>query len=82
MQNQAYIFIFKVESILMKKLFTGVCCILFLRSFSQASVDQVADSDKKAGQKILFKAIAVIVNAEGNKKAPVKTIHIFSTDLP
>jgi len=66
----------------MKKLFAGFCCVLFLRSFPQASVTQVTDPEKTAGQKILIKAIAVMVNAEGNKKAPAKTIHIFSSDCP
>jgi hypothetical protein len=66
----------------MKKLFAGFSCILFLRNFSHASVNQAANPEKAAGQKTLIKAIAVIVNAEANKKAPAKTIHIFSSDCP
>jgi len=66
----------------MKKLFAAFCCILFLRSFCRTSVNQVADPEKIAGQKVLVKAIAVFVNAEGNKKAPAKTIHVFSSDCP
>jgi hypothetical protein len=66
----------------MKKLFASFSCILFLRNFSQASVNQVANPEKAAGQKTLIKAIAVIVNAEGNKKAPSKTIHVYSSDCP
>jgi hypothetical protein len=67
----------------MKKLFAGFSCILFLRSFSQTSTSQEgANLEKTAGQKTLIKAIAVIVNAEGNKKAPNKTTHVFSSDCP
>jgi hypothetical protein len=66
----------------MKKLFAGLCCILFLRNFSRASVDQATGSEKAAGQKMLIKAITAMVNTEGNKKAPAKTIHVFSSDCP
>jgi hypothetical protein len=66
----------------MKKLFASISCILFLRSFSQASVNQVANPEKAAGQKVLIKAIALIVNTEANKKAPAKTTHVFSSDCP
>jgi hypothetical protein len=66
----------------MKKLFAVFSCILFLRSFPQASVNQVANPEKAAGQKVLIRAMAIIVNAEGNKKAPAKTTHVFSSDCP
>ena len=66
----------------MKKLLAGFCCILFMHSFSQVSSEQVATSKKAAGQKMLIKAISVIVNTEANKKAPAKTIHVFSSDCP
>jgi hypothetical protein len=66
----------------MKKLFAGFSCFLFLRSFSQSSVNQIANPEKAAGQKVLIKAIAGMVNAENNKKAPAKTTHVFSSDCP
>ena len=66
----------------MKKLLAGICSILFLNSFSQVSTDQAEGAEKAAGQKVLIKAISVIVNTEANKKAPVKTVTIFSSDCP
>jgi hypothetical protein len=63
----------------MKKLFAGYSCILFLQSFSHASVNQVTNPDKAAGQKVLIKAIAIIVNTEANKKGPAKVVRVFSS---
>jgi hypothetical protein len=63
----------------MKKLFAGYSCVLFLQSFSHASVNQVTNPEKAAGQKLLIKAIAVIVNTEANKKTPAKVAHVFSS---
>ncbi|MFL5810084.1 MAG: hypothetical protein ACJ749_11225 [Flavisolibacter sp.] len=65
----------------MKKLLAGICSILFLHSFSSAK-EFVSDSQKTSGQKNLIKAIAVMVNTEGNKKAPARTTHVFSSDCP
>jgi hypothetical protein len=66
----------------MKKLFAGFSCILFLQNFSQASVNQLTNPEQAAGQKLLIKAIAVIVNSEANKKAPAKIVRVFSSDCP
>jgi hypothetical protein len=66
----------------MKKLLAGFCCILFLHSFSRTSSEQILNSQKVAGEKMLIKALAVIANTEGNKKAPAKTVHVFSNQCP
>lgn len=66
----------------MKKLLSGFCCILYLHSFSQAPLDAGPTSPKTAGQKVLVRAIAVIVNPEGNKKAPDKTIQVSPKECP
>jgi hypothetical protein len=66
----------------MKKLFASYSCILFLQTFSHASVSQLTNPEKAAGQKLLIKAIAVIVNTEANKKAPAKVIRVYPCDCP
>jgi len=66
----------------MKKLFAGLSCILFLHDFSHASVNQLTNPEKAAGQKLLIKAMAVIANSEANKKAPAKIVRVFSSDRP
>jgi hypothetical protein len=65
----------------MKKLLAGICAILSLHSIASAT-ELVSDSQKSSGQKNLIKAIAVIVNTEGQKKAPAKTVHVFLSDCP
>ena len=65
----------------MKKLVAAGCCILFLQNFSRVSTDGIAE-EKSNGQKILVKAIAVIVNTESNKKLPSKRIFVASSEPP
>jgi len=66
----------------MKKLLSGICCVLYLNSFSQTPVDAGANAQKTSGEKVLVKAIAVIVNPEGNKKAPPKTVKLHASECP
>ena len=46
----------------------------------QTPAEVGGNSSKTSGEKNLMKALAVIVNPEANKKAPVKTISITSTE--
>jgi hypothetical protein len=39
-------------------------------------------SPKTFGEKVLIKALAVIVNPEGNKKPPARKIHLSSNECP
>lgn len=66
----------------MKKLLAIVCCVLYMHSFSQPSTDLGTRSQKASGEKVLIKALAVIVNPDGNKKTPVKTVQITATECP
>lgn|GEM_PF-1190199 len=67
---------------LMKKLLSFICCIVYFNSFSQTALDTGKNPQKALGEKVLIKAIAVIVNPEGNKKAPVKQIYLSSKECP
>jgi hypothetical protein len=62
--------------ILMKKLVSLFCCVLCLHSFSAPPTTAV---NKAAGEKVLVKALAVIINRENQKKAPAK---VSSVVLP
>jgi hypothetical protein len=66
----------------MKKLVAAGCCFFFLQSFSRVSVENDVPGQKSAGQKVLIKAIAVIVNTEANKKLPAKRIFIACSEPP
>ena len=67
----------------MKKLIAAGCCILFFNTFSKVSTENDDDTDRKTtGQKVLVKALAVIVNNEANKKIPPKRIFIASAEPP
>jgi hypothetical protein len=66
----------------MKKLIAAGCCILFLQSFSKVSTGNDLTEQKTAGQKVLVKAIAIMVNTEGNKKLPPKRSFIASSEPP
>ena len=66
----------------MKKLVTIICCVLHMRSFSQSPIDTPNSSPKAAGEKLLIKAIAGIVNPNGNKKSPVKTVTLSAAECP
>ena len=52
----------------MKKMLAAYCCILFFQSFAQVPQPEEQAVDKSSGKKVLIKAIALIVNAESNKK--------------
>jgi len=66
----------------MKKLLAAYCCILFLKTFAQSPMNEVRPESKTTGNKVLIKAIAVIVNAESNKKAPARKIFVPSSESP
>ena len=62
----------------MKKLLSIACCVLYAHSFSKAPTE--ASGPKTTDAKILIKAIAVMMNPEGNKKMPIKTVTIYSSE--
>jgi hypothetical protein len=66
----------------MKKLVAAGCCIFFLQSFSKVSADSDGAEEKSAGNKVLIKAIAVIVNTEANKKLPPKRVFVAASEPP
>jgi len=82
LQNPAIIFIFKLQSDAMKKLIAAGCCFMFLQNFSKVSTGNDSAEQKTAGQKVLIKAIAVIVNTEANKKLPPRRTFIASSEPP
>lgn len=65
----------------MKKILAVVCCALYLQSFSQPAPLDMRSSGS-AGKKGLIKALAIIVNREGNKKNPAKKISVTPSELP
>jgi predicted metalloenzyme YecM len=66
----------------MKKLLSAFCCILYLHSISQSPLDVRVSSPKTSGEKVLIKALAVIVNPKGKKKGPVKKIELSASESP
>lgn len=66
----------------MKKLVAAGCCIFFLQSFSKVSADNYGADEKSAGNKVLIKAIAVIINTEANKKLPPKRVFVAASEPP
>jgi len=66
----------------MKELVSMICCVLCMRSISQPPIDAEANAQKASGEKVLIKALAVIVNPESNKKVPGKTVNIYSSECP
>jgi hypothetical protein len=62
----------------MKKLLSVVCCVLYAHSFSKAPSESGAP--KASDEKVLIKAIAVMMNPEGNKKSPIQTVATFSSE--
>lgn len=66
----------------MKKLVAAGCCIFFLQNFSKVSIGNELAEEKSAGNKVLIKAIAVIVNTEANKKLPPKRIFVAASEPP
>ena len=63
---------------LMKKLLSVSCLYLYGHSFSQVEIS----STKASGEKVLMRAIAIIVNPESNKKAPQKPAYLSSKERP
>ncbi|MEI9911558.1 MAG: hypothetical protein WDO71_19030 [Bacteroidota bacterium] len=66
----------------MKKLLSTFCCILYIHSIAQSPADIKVISSKTTGEKVLIKALAVIVNPEGNKKPPARKINLSSNECP
>jgi hypothetical protein len=66
----------------MKKLVAAGCCIFFLQNFSKVSEDNDVAEERSAGNKVLIKAIAVIVNTEANKKIPPKHVFVAASEPP
>jgi hypothetical protein len=66
----------------MKKLVAAGCCILFLQNVAKVSTGNDLTEQKASGQKVLIKAIAVMVNTEANKKLPPRRIFIASAEPP
>jgi hypothetical protein len=66
----------------MKKLVAAGCCVFFLQSFSKVSAGDDLMEQKTSGQKVLIKAITIIVNTEANKKLPPRRICIASSEPP
>jgi hypothetical protein len=63
----------------MKKLLSLVCLFLYLHSFAQAPA---GNSQKASGEKVLIKALSVIVNPAASKKTPEKKIHLTPPECP
>jgi len=53
-----------------------------MHSFSQPAPDFRTVSRSKSGEKGLIKALAIIVNREGNKKTPYKKIDLPASECP
>jgi hypothetical protein len=66
----------------MKKLLAAFCSVFFFNSFSQVPHTNEVIEQKASGQRVLIKAIAVIVNTDANKKAPAKRIYVASSECP
>ena len=62
----------------MKKLLSIACCVLYAHSFAKTPTDSPPKTPTDA--KVLIKAIAVIMNPEGNKKMPIRTVTIYSSE--
>jgi hypothetical protein len=80
LQKQDLIFILAGTIQLMKKLLAVFCSALCIHSISQSPLDTATNSQKTSGEKVLLKAIAVIVNPQANKKAPAKISNVSSTE--
>jgi len=66
----------------MKKLVAAGCCVFFLQNFSEVSSDDLLAEEKSSGNKVLIKAISVIVNTEANKKLPPKRVFVAASEPP
>jgi hypothetical protein len=66
----------------MKKLLSVFCCVLYMHSIAQTPLEVSIVSQKTSGEKVLIKALAAIVNREGNKKTPYRKINLCSSESP
>jgi len=66
----------------MKKLLSAFCCVLYLHTMSQTPVDVRLSTPRTSGEKVLVKALTIIVNREGNKKTPYRKINLSSSECP
>jgi len=66
----------------MKKILSVFCCLIYIHSISQATVEVRATLPKPSGEKVLVKALTAIVNREGNKKTPQRKINLSSYEFP
>ncbi|MFL5740022.1 MAG: hypothetical protein ACJ75B_07385 [Flavisolibacter sp.] len=66
----------------MKKILAAICCVLCMHSFSQPPMEVSSSHHKFTGEKVLLKAIAVIVNPEANKKIPIRKVNICPLEPP
>jgi hypothetical protein len=66
----------------MKKLLSVFCCVLYLQNLSQSPLDARTNSLKTSGKKGLIKALAIIINSQGNKKQPAKKINLSPSEWP
>ena len=78
MQKLAEFYILLNNPYTMKKLLSIGCCILYAHSFSKVPIEST--TPKASDAKVLIKAIAVIMNPEGNKKTPIKTVNIYFSE--
>ena len=62
----------------MKKLLSVVCCVLYAHSFSKVPIE--SSTPRASDEKTLIKALAVMMNPEGSKKVPVRTVTIYSSE--
>jgi hypothetical protein len=53
-----------------------------MHSIAQSPVDVKITSPKTSGEKVLVKALTAIVNREGNKKTPLRTLSLSSFEYP
>ena len=62
----------------MKKLLSIACCVVYAHSVSKVPTD--AHTQKATDPKVLVKALAVMMNPEGSKKMPIKTVSIYFSE--
>ena len=67
---------------LMKKLLSVFCCVLYMHSIAKTPSEVRVTSPKTSGEKVLIKALASIVNREGNKKTRFKRVNLCSSESP
>ena len=53
-----------------------------MHSFAQAPKEAGFTQPKTSAEKVLIKAVAAIINPEGNKKVPAKRINLAPSEAP